>query len=133
MARLILDTSVLIDAERGGGALAAAVRDSDDVAIAALTVAELRLGVRLAKGKRREKRELFVAAILDAVSIETYDLEVAEAHADLLADARRTGTPRGPHDLIIAATAVARRRRVVTLDRRSFVDLPGVDVHGGGD
>jgi tRNA(fMet)-specific endonuclease VapC len=132
VARLILDTSVLIDAERGGSVLLDVVDDADDLAVAAITVAELRLGVRLAKGRRRAKRERFVAAALDAVSVETYDAEVAEAHATLLAEVRRAGTPRGPHDLIIAATALARRREVVTLDRAGFADLPGVTVIGLG-
>ena len=101
----------------------------DDVAISAITVAELRVGVRPTKGHRqRARHESFIAAILDAVSIETYDLEIAEAHAELLAHARRAGTPRGAHDLIIAATALARDRAVVTHDRRGFADLPGVAV-----
>jgi tRNA(fMet)-specific endonuclease VapC len=118
----------LVDAERGGESLAEAIDDADDVAIAAITVAELKVGVEMAKGRRREKRERFVAAVLDAVSIEPYDLEVAEAHADLLAHVRRTGTPRGAHDLIIAATARARDRMVVSSDQPGFADLPGIPV-----
>ncbi|HEX8753572.1 MAG TPA: PIN domain-containing protein [Solirubrobacterales bacterium] len=128
LARLILDTTVLVDAERGGGALLGAIDDADDVAIAAVTVAELKVGVEMAKGRRRVKRERFVAAVLDAASIEVYDLEVAEAHAALLAHVRRAGKPRGAHDLIIAATARARGRRVLSLDRSGFADLPGVAV-----
>lgn len=95
-------------------------------------MAELRVGVQLAKGRRREKRERFVAAVLGAVSIESYDLEVAEAHAVLLAHVRQAGTPRGAHDLIIAATARACERQVVSLDRGGFVELPGVSVAGPG-
>jgi tRNA(fMet)-specific endonuclease VapC len=121
----------LVDAERGGGALAEAIDDSDDVAIAAITVAELKVGVQLAKGRRREKRRRFVAAVLDAVSVEAYDLNVAEAHAALLAHVRRTGTPRGAHDLIIAATARARERQVVSLDQGGFAELPDVSIAGG--
>jgi tRNA(fMet)-specific endonuclease VapC len=128
LARLILDTTILVDAERGGGALDAAVGDDDDITIAAVTIAELRLGVNLAKGRRRPRRELFVATVLDSIAIEAYDLEVAEAHATLLAHVRRAGTPRGLHDLIIAATALAHHRRVVTLDQGGFADLPGVTV-----
>jgi len=121
----------LVDAERGGDSLEKVIDDNDDVAVAALTVAELRVGVQLAKGLRREKRERFVAAVLDAVSIEPYDLDVAEAHGDLLAHVRRAGTPRGAHDLIIAATARARERQVVSSDQVGFVDLPGVSISGG--
>jgi tRNA(fMet)-specific endonuclease VapC len=118
----------LIDAERGGDPLGDAVDDGDDVAIAAITVAELSVGVRLAKGRRREERERFVAAVLDAVSVEVYDLDVAEAHAALLAHVRQAGAPRGAHDLIIAATARATERQIVSLDRGGFSRLPGVSI-----
>lgn len=121
----------MVDAERGGGALAEAINDGDDVAVAAITVAELKVGVQLAKGRRREKRERFVTAVLDAVSIEVYDFNVAEAHAALLAHVRRTGTPRGAHDLIIAATARARERQVVSLDQGGFAELPDVFLASG--
>lgn len=121
----------MVDAERGGGSLSEAIGDGDDVAVAAITVAELRVGVQLARGRRREKRERFVAAILEAVSIEVYDLDVAEAHAALLAHVRRKGTPRGAHDLIIAATARARNRQVVSFDQGGFVELPGVSLATG--
>lgn len=123
----------MVDAERGGDALGEAIGDSDDVAVAAITVAELRVGVQLAKGRRRGKREHFVAAVLDAVSIEPYDLEVAGAHAVLLAHVRRVGKPRGAHDLIIAATARAQEREVITLDRSGFAELPGVSLLAGLD
>jgi tRNA(fMet)-specific endonuclease VapC len=129
---LILDTTVLVDAERGGEALDEAIDNDDDLAIAAITVAELKVGVQMAKGGRREKRERFVTAVLDAVSIEVYDRNVAEAHADLLAHARQTGRQRGAHDLIIAATARARARKVLSLDRKGFSELPGVELVGDG-
>lgn len=118
----------MVDAERGGDSLSAVIDDGDDVAVAAITVAELKVGVQLAKGARRDKRERFVAAVLDAVSIEPYDLDVAEAHAALLAHVRRAGAPRGAHDLIIAATARARERRVVSSDQAGFAELPGVSI-----
>lgn len=122
----------MVDAERGGDSLAEVIDDGDDVAVAAITVAELKVGVQLAKGKsRRNKRERFVVAVLNAVSIEPYDLNVAEAHAALLAHVRHAGTPRGAHDLIIAATARARERQVVSSDRAGFFDLPGVSISDG--
>jgi tRNA(fMet)-specific endonuclease VapC len=77
------------------------------------------------------ERQRFVAAVLDAVSIEVYDLNVAEAHAALLAHVWRTGTPRDAHNLIIAATARARERQVVSFDRGGFAELPGVSLAGG--
>jgi tRNA(fMet)-specific endonuclease VapC len=121
----------LVDAERGGDSLEKVIDDGDDVAVAAITVAELRVGIQLAKGRRQQKRERFVAAVLDAVSVEPYDVDVAEAHADLLAHVRRAGTPRGAHDLIIAATARAQERHVVSSDKGAFAELPGVSIASG--
>lgn len=123
----------MVDAERGSSSLGDAIDDSDDAAVAAITVAELKVGVRLAKGGQRAKRERFVAAVLEAVSVEPYDLDVAEAHAALLAHVRKTGTPRGAHDLIIAATARARARQVVSSDQSGFVGLPDVSLFGTED
>jgi tRNA(fMet)-specific endonuclease VapC len=133
LARLILDTTVLVDAEReGAGALERVLGDADDVAIAAITVAELAVGVELADGRRRERRRAFVAAVLEAVSVEGYDLDVARAHGLLLAHARRSGWPRGAHDLIIAATARAREREVLSADPGGFEDLPEVTLRSAG-
>lgn len=102
------------------------IRDEDDVAIAAVTVAELLVGVMLADARHRTDRQALVDDLLSVLPVEPYDAEVARAHASLLVHARTTGRPRGAHDLIIAATAVARDREVMTLDTPGFVDLPGV-------
>ncbi len=126
MARLILDSTVLIGAERSGRLLNRLISDDDDVAIAAVTAAELEVGVRLADGPQQARRAAFVQSVLGTIPIEPYDLRVAEAHAELLAHVRRAGRPRGAHDLIIAATACARERIVVSSDAAAFADLPGV-------
>jgi tRNA(fMet)-specific endonuclease VapC len=127
LARLILDTTALVDAEREGlGALDQLIGDEDDVAIAAISVAELVVGSELTDGRRQAERKAFVDAVLGAFSIESYDLDVARAHGALLAYTRRSGRPRGSHDLIIAATARARGREVISADRSGFSDLPNV-------
>jgi len=126
VARLILDGTVLIAAERRGKALDRIVADADDVAIATITAAELLVGVELADDARRPARAAFVQAVLDTIPVEDYDLSVARAHAGLLAHVRRAGRPRGAHDLVIAATALARDRVVVSADAAGFADLPGV-------
>jgi tRNA(fMet)-specific endonuclease VapC len=119
---------VLVAAERGGSWLDDVIADDDDVAIAAITVAELQVGVELADRRRRETRSVFVDGLLEMLAIEPYDLAVADSHARLLAHARRAGTARGAHDLVIAATAVARGRTVVTSDGRGFEGLPELEV-----
>ncbi len=88
----------------------------------------MRVGVLLAGDRRRSYREAFVDLVREALPALEYDLAIAEAHAGLLASVRRSGTPRGAHDLIIAATAVATGRTVVTADRAAFSTLPGVEL-----
>ena len=102
--------------------------DEDDVTIAAVTAAELLVGVELADRRRRPGRRAFVDALLTALPVEPYDLEVAQAHAVLLGHTRRSTRSRGTHDLIIAATGLARRRMVVTAHAAGFEGLPGLSV-----
>ncbi len=130
MARLILDTTFLVTAERNRSRLDGLLADEDDVAIAAITAAELLVGVHLADDAHREDRAGFVDDILATIPTLGYDLPVARAHAELLAHVRRTGRPRGAHDLVIAATASATRRIVLSADAGAFADLPGVAHRG---
>lgn len=126
--RLILDTGVLVAQERGR-ALDAIAAD-DDVAIATVTLGELWTGVHLADDEQRAaRRRAFVEGIRDRVPLLPYDEEVAAAHGILLAHVHSAGKPRGAHDLIIAATAVATRRTLVTTDLSArFSALPEVRV-----
>lgn len=133
--RLILDTGMIIGAERHGRGLADLLEDDDDVSVAAVTVAELQLGVELADGRRRIRRQEFVDGVRALIPIEDYTADVAMVHARLLAHVRREGKPRGAHDLIIAATAAATARTLLTTDGKAvFDDLPGVhaSVHKNG-
>lgn len=126
--RLIVDTGVLVASERGHPPLADVIDDEDDLVIAAITVAELRTGIELATERHRAARTQFLVKILETLPVEPYDLAVAEAHGHLLAQVHRGGARRGAHDLIIAATAVATRRTILTTDRNArFHDLPGVE------
>jgi predicted nucleic acid-binding protein len=126
--RLILDTGVLIASERRRHDLSSAVVPDDDIVIASVTLAELRTGIELASEAHRARRAEFLVRVLETLPVEPYDLATAEAHGRLLAHVTRTGTKRGAHDLIIAATAVATRRTILTTDHAArFGDLPGVE------
>jgi tRNA(fMet)-specific endonuclease VapC len=128
VTRLLFDTTFLIDAERTGDDLDGIIDDDDDVAIAAVTIAELRVGALLANRKRRVARHAYVDDIIATIPVLNYDVDVAEAHAELLVEVRSQGKPRGAHDLIIAATASASARTILSADRSAFHDLPGIEV-----
>jgi tRNA(fMet)-specific endonuclease VapC len=113
VSRLLLDTTFVVDAQRG-----------DDPG----ALAELRVGALLGRGKRAVARTAYVDDVVATIPVLPYDVAVAEAHAALLAEVRAQGRPRGAHDLIIAATARAGGRTVVTADAAAFAGLPGVAV-----
>lgn len=126
--RLILDTSILIAAERGSVNLAGAAGGDADAALPAIAVAEYLAGVHLAATEQqRQTRQAFLERALDALPVEEYTQRVAVRHGELLALVRRSGTTRGAHDLIIAATALATGRTILTTDDRArFHELPQV-------
>jgi len=127
--RLILDTCVLIDVEKGRLSLADHVRDDDDVVIAAVTAAELWEGYIRSNDARRDHRRAFAEDVFDRIPIEDYNLDTALKHGELLGFCAVTGRPRGRHDLIIAATAAMTKRVVMTSDAKAvFEGLPGVAV-----
>ena len=128
LTRLLFDTTFLIDTERSATDLDDAVGDDDEVAIAAITAAELLVGVLLSSGTTRAARLSFLGDVLAVIPVVHYDRAVAEVHAELLVHVRNQGRPRGAHDLIIAATARAASRTVVSADDAAFADLPGVQV-----
>lgn len=123
---------MLIEAERGAFDLDLLIADDDDPAIAAITVAELGVGVELSTGRRRTSRRAFLDDVLATLPVIDYGVEIASAHTALLVAVRNAGRPRGAHDLIIAATARSSGRTVVTSDRTGFDDLPGVLVRAPG-
>ena len=126
--RLILDTNVLIAYERG--TMDRSSLDEDELAIASVTVAEYRVGIELADTTdRAAERARALASITSAVDVLDYTQATAAHHGRLLAHVRRSGTPRGAHDLIIAAHAAETGRTIVSRNARArFGSLPGVDA-----
>ncbi len=124
--RLILDTNVLIAYERG--TIDRAALDDDELAIAAVSVAEYRAGIELADTpERAADRARALAIITSALDVLDYTTTTAVHHGCLLAHVRRSGTPRGAHDLIIAAHAAETGRTVLSKDVKAhFNGLPGV-------
>ena len=124
--RLILDTNVLIAYERG--TIDREAFDEDELAIASVSIAEYRVGIELADTpERAAERARALTAITSAIDVMDYTTATAALHGRLLAHVRRSGTPRGAHDLIIAAHAAETGRTVVSKDVKArFSNLPGV-------
>lgn len=120
----LLDTSVFIGQEqdRPTGEL------PDEAAISVLTLAELHLGVLLAKGAKVRSQRLRTLSLVersfDALPV---DDAVARTFAEIVAEARRRGRRPRVIDTLIAATAARHNLPVYSQDA-GFKRIPGVDV-----
>jgi tRNA(fMet)-specific endonuclease VapC len=127
----LIDSSVLVDVERGRVVLGALLEERGDrgVAMAAITAAELLHGVhRLRASKRKTRAEAVVETLLSSIPVIPFDLVCARAHARLGAELARRGINVGTHDLMIGATALARGLSVITSDQRSFPRITGLEI-----
>ena len=137
----VLDTTVFIDLERAIRGLPAARAMSEmtqrlesqlgareEVAIAAITASELLHGVHRATDEHRGGRAAFVEAVLVAFPTLSFDLLVARAHARLWAGLASSGSQVGPHDRLVAATAMSAGWRVGTANVRHFDRIAGLDM-----
>lgn len=124
--RLILDTNILIAYERG--TIDRPALDDDELAVASISIAAYRTGIELADTpERAAERARALATITSVIDVLDYTQATAAHHGRLLAHVRKSGTPRGAHDLIIAAHASETGRLVLTRDAKTrFGDLPGV-------
>jgi tRNA(fMet)-specific endonuclease VapC len=124
--RLILDTSILIAYERG--TVDRSSLDDDELAIASVSVTGYCAGIELAdSASRAPERARALTAITSTVGALDYTQATAAHHGRLLAQVRRSGSPRGAHDLIIAAHAAQTGRTILSRDANArFGELPGV-------
>ena len=125
MPGALLDTSVFIAGEQGrplGRAF------PDEVSVSVITLAELELGVLMARDSDTRSRRL---ATLTRVREETAGLpaddRVASAYARLAAGELAAGRKPRVHDTWIAATALVHGAQVWTQDA-DFTSFAAVDV-----
>lgn len=129
----LIDSSVLVAAERARLELDALLRDrgEEQIAIASITAAELLHGVhRATRAAQCSRREAFIENLLAVVPVMPFDVLTARVHARLWAQLASKGVNIGAHDLLIAATALAIGYDVATHDKRSFTRVPGLRVVG---
>ena len=81
---------------------------------------------RAANPAQHRRREAFVEDLLSRLPVISFDAVAARIHARLSAGLAANGTAVGPHDLIIAATALTKGYIVTTRDERSLPKIPGL-------
>jgi tRNA(fMet)-specific endonuclease VapC len=122
----LLDTDVCVWVVRGREPLISRVFDAspEDLAVASMTEAELWYGAW--KGGR-ESNIVATSQFLDDIGIVLpFDSAAAKIHARLRLELR--ATPISDNDLVIASTALASQRTLVTGNVREFSRVPGLKV-----
>jgi tRNA(fMet)-specific endonuclease VapC len=125
---LLLDTSVLIAAERQSLPVGAIAKPEPEalLAMSVITVAELLQGLHRAQSERqRRSRGDFIADALARMTLLPVDLSVAREHARIWANLAGRGQMIGAYDLIIAATALVHRAALATLNVSEFKRVEG--------
>lgn len=129
---LLVDTSVFVEAERRRLALPTIVElasAEEPIAVAAVTIAELLVGVHLGRPQaRRLQRQAFIAQVIRDFPVLPFGIEVARTYAQVWADLRRSGNVIPPHDLMIACTAACHGLEVLTHNLREFQRIPGLTL-----
>lgn len=128
MAALI-DSCVLIDIERGRFTLEALDAFGPSIAVSAITIGELSMGIELMQSAAKRARATnFLATVTRILQCVPVDELVARTFGQVASDLRRRGMPIGAHDTWIAATAIAYGHTVVTDNVQHFECVDGLTV-----
>ena len=122
----LLDTDVCVWMLRGRQSVISTVfsHSPEDLAISSMTEAELWFGAL--KGGRETNVTATTGLIEELGTVIPFESTAARIHARLRLELRET--PISPSDLVIASTALASHRTLVTGNVREFSRVPGLQV-----
>jgi len=97
-----------------------------DIAISAITLAELEVGVQKSYNsqKAEEKLQLFIAPF----TILPFEIKDTLFYAKIRADLEKRGIPIGPLDTLIASHALSNNLTIITNNVKEFSRVKGLNV-----
>lgn len=125
---LILDSNTISYYFRGDPQVVArlqAVRPAD-IGVPAIVEYELRYGLLRLPAVAAAPRLTALAQLLRPMQSLPFDSECAAQAARIRVELEAAGTPIGPHDTLIAATALRHRATMVTRNVREFSRVTGL-------
>ena len=128
---VILDTSVLIEAERREPEIQqfAESREEEVFGLSVISVTELLHGVHRANSTtRRLKRSAYVEKVIELFPIYNFEISIARIYAELWSDLSKRGIQIGSHDLIIGSTALSLGFSVATYNKKHFERIEGLKI-----
>ena len=122
----VLDTNTLIYFFKGAGNVAGRLLKTppQNVALPAVVIYELEVGI--AKSRSPEKRKTQLQNFISATTVIPFGLHEARSAALIRARLEEKGKSIGPHDLLIAGTAMAHRAILVTHNTKEFKRIHGL-------
>jgi tRNA(fMet)-specific endonuclease VapC len=97
-----------------------------DLGVPAIVEYELRYGLLRMPQDAAAPRLAALAQLLRPLQLLPFDSECAAQAARIRVDLEAAGTPIGPHDTLIAATALRHQAALVTRNVREFSRVPGL-------
>jgi predicted nucleic acid-binding protein len=125
---LLLDTNVLIDAERGLPSAAEFLRSQigEDIAISLITYGELLQGTLWNEHAPTAIHRMMQT--IDAFELLTVSKVVMERAMFIRGERRKSGETLSLADVLIAATAIESRRVLITRNLRHFERIAGLNL-----
>jgi predicted nucleic acid-binding protein len=128
---LILDTCILIEAERKGGSIQDLLRQTKksfgevDIALSAVSVVELTYGIYRARTDAdRVRRRNFADEVFNGLIVHSVSLAIAQVAGRIEGEQAAKGIAIPFEDLVIGATALHLGYDVVTLNTKHFRFIP---------
>jgi tRNA(fMet)-specific endonuclease VapC len=124
---ILLDSNTIIHYLKGVSSVVSRLHSTSprETAIPSIVAYEIEYG-RLRNSS--EKKRKIVAAMMESFEQAPFDSRAAEAAAQVRLDLEKRGLSIGPHDLLIAGTALSLRAVLITNNVREFSRVRGLEV-----
>ena len=97
-----------------------------DIGVPAIVEYELRYGLMRLPAEAAQPRLAALTALLRPLQILPFDSECAAQAARIRVELEAAGTPIGPHDTLVAATALRHQATLITRNGREFSRVTGL-------
>jgi tRNA(fMet)-specific endonuclease VapC len=124
---ILLDANTIIHYLKGVSSVVSGLHSTSpqQTAVPSIVAYEIEYG-RLRQASERKRK--IVAGLMESFRQAPFDAKAAEAAAQVRVDLEKRGLSIGPHDVMIAGTALSLRAVLITNNVREFSRVRGLEV-----